>query len=111
MLWPSQEPHAMTTHRFTAELWLWDARRADTWVFVTLPDLVSTAVFDEADEQGPRNGFGSVRVQVRLGSTVWRTSVFPDAATGCFVLPVKKAVRRVEGIDVGDEVEVEVELI
>ena len=50
----------------------------------------------------PPRGFGSVRVEVTLGETTWRTSVFPEAASGCFVLPVKKAVRRAEGVDPGD---------
>ena len=101
----------MTLHEFTAELWLWDARRADTWIFVTIPHSVSAAVADEADARGIRNGFGSVRVQVRVGTTVWRTSAFPDSASGCFVLPVKKAVRRAEGIDVGDTTGVELEVL
>lgn len=101
----------MTTHRFTAELWLWDARRTDTWVFVTVPDPVSAALADEADARGPRTGFGSLRVQVRVGDTVWRTSAFPDSASGCLVLPMKKSVRKTQGIDVGDIAEVHVELI
>lgn len=100
----------MTQHRFTASLWLWDARRADTWTFVTLPPDTSAAIEDEALSRGPRAGFGSVRVQVRLGGSTWKTSVFPDTASQCFVLPIKKAVRRAEGIDVGDEVTVEVQV-
>jgi hypothetical protein len=101
----------MTDHHFTAELWVWDARRQDTWTFVTLPPDVSAAVEDEADAQGPRAGFGSVRVEVELGPSVWRTSVFPDKASGCFVLPVKKAVRGAIGVEEGDPVEVTLRLI
>ena len=51
----------MTEHHFTAELWLWDARRQDTWTFVTLPPEVSAAVEDEADGAGPPR-------RVRLGA-------------------------------------------
>jgi len=40
---------------------------------------------------------------------VWRTSVFP--ASECFVLPVKKAVRKAEGIEVGDLVTVTLDLV
>ena len=39
------------------------------------------------------------------------TSVFPDAASECYVPPIKKAVRRAEGIDAGDEVTVQVEVV
>ncbi len=98
-------------HTFTAELWLWDARRSDTWTFVTVPPEVTAAIEDEADALGPRAGFGSVKVQVRVGSTVWRTSVFPDKESGCFVLPIKRAVREANGVESGDEIEVMLEVV
>ena len=101
----------MTERSFTAELWLWDARRQDTWTFVTLPPDLSAAVEDEADASGPRAGFGSVRVEVRIGRTTWRTSVFPDAASGCFVLPIKRAVREANGVEPGDSVEVVLQVV
>jgi hypothetical protein len=101
----------MSDHHFTAELWRWDARQQDTWTFVTLPPEVSASVEDEADAQGPRAGFGSVRVEVRIGRTTWRTSLFPDKASGCFVLPVKRAVRRANGVEEGDPVEVELRIL
>jgi hypothetical protein len=93
---------------FTAPLWRWTARQetADpsAWCFVTVPAEVSDEVRLRAGE--PR-GFGSVRVRVEVGGSRWDTSVFPDdAGSGCFVLPVKKAVRRAEGVDVGDELTV-----
>jgi hypothetical protein len=93
---------------FTAELWLWDARRADTWTFVTVPEEASAIIAEEAELAGVRAGFGSVRVQVRIGASVWQTSVFPDKNAGLFVLPVKKAVRKAEGLSVGDVVSVEI---
>lgn len=97
----------MSTYTFDAELWLWEARKSDTWTFVTLPTEVSSAVEDEATARGPRRGFGSVRVHVRIGGTLWQTSVFPDRNSGSYVMPVKKAVRVAEGIDAGDEVTIE----
>lgn len=96
---------AMDYH-FDAELW--EAGAAGSWVFLTVPHPVSE---DLRELSGPRPGFGSVRVEVLLGSTRWRTSVFPDAKTGCFVLPVKKAVRHHEGVEVGDQVLVGLSLV
>lgn len=101
----------MTEHVFTAELWLWDARRQDTWTFVTVPPGVTAALEDEVDASGPRAGFGSVKVEARIGGTTWRTSVFPDSASRCFVLPVKRAVREAAGIEAGDAVEVGVRVL
>ena len=88
---------------FTAELWRWSAREgsADTgaWCFVTLPLDLADEVRERAGE--PR-GFGSVRVRVRVDTTTWDTSVFPDAASGSYVLPVKKSVRSAAGVTEGD---------
>ena len=85
----------------TAELWLHDGEAG--WHFVTLPAEVAEQVRAEAGE--PR-GFGSVRVEVTIGGSTWRTSVFPDTKTGSFVLPVKAEVRRREDLLAGDDVRV-----
>jgi hypothetical protein len=93
---------------FDAELWVWDARRDETWTFVSLPAEASEDIRDLAIE--PRRGFGSLRVRVLVGGTTWTTSIFPDSVRG-YVLPVKRAVRKAESLDVGDIATVTVELI
>lgn len=96
---------------FTASLWRWTAREgsddAGAWSFVTLPPEVSEDVRHLAGE--PR-GFGSVRVHVEAAGQAWDTSVFPDSGSGCFVLPVKKAVRAAAGIGEGDRLTVTLSL-
>jgi len=94
---------------FDAELWLWDARRGESWTFVSLPAEESEDIRELA--AGPRRGFGSVRVRVTLGASVWKTSIFPDAARGAYVLPIKRAVRQAEDLEVGDVATVTVELV
>lgn len=85
---------------FESELWLWSAKEGDAWVFVTVPEEVSDEIRDLA---GPPRGFGSVRVEATIGATTWRTSVFPNGdEPGTFALPLKKAVRRSEDLEVGD---------
>jgi hypothetical protein len=93
---------------FDAQLWLWDARRADTWTFVSLPDGESEEIRDLAG--GLRRGFGSLRVRATIGSSTWTTSIFPDSGTR-YVLPVKRSIRVAEALDVGDTATVTVELI
>ena len=94
---------------FEAELWLWDARRADTWTFVSVPPELSEEIRDQAAALPPA-GFGSVRVTVTIGSSTWQTSVFPSG-DGRYDLPVKKAVRRVERVESGDRVRVRLEVL
>jgi hypothetical protein len=93
---------------FDAQLWLWDARRGDTWIFVSLPVGESEEIRDLVS--GPRRGFGSVRVRATIGNSTWTTSIFPGSQDG-YVLPVKKPVRLAEDLDVGDTATVTVELI
>ncbi len=88
---------------FDAEVWL---AEGGSWAFVTLPDDVDA---DVRLLSGPPAGFGSVRVEVTLGATTWRTSVFPDRVRG-FVLPVKKQVRTAERASVGDRVRLRLRL-
>ncbi len=93
---------------FTAELWRWSGEKA-SWYFVTLPEDVA----DDIDDRygGPDlPGFGSIRVTVTLGGSQWQTSIFPSKEHRSFVLPVKKAVRRAEGVDDGDAVAVRLDL-
>jgi hypothetical protein len=56
-------------------------------------------------------GFGSLRVRVTVGGSTWTTSIFPDSVRGSYVLPIKRAVRQAENLDVGDVANVTVELI
>ncbi len=91
---------------FEAELWLWQGTTGTAWVFLTLPKDISEEIHEVQESLGPRKGFGSVRVEAAVGDTAWRTSVFPDKGSGCYVLPVKKAVRLAEDIEIGDVVAV-----
>lgn len=86
------------TYRFDAQLWEYPGHAA--WHFVTLPQ-------DYADEiqviAAPfARGFGSVRVEVTINDMTWRTSIFPDAKSGSYFLPIKKAVREACKLSAGD---------
>lgn len=95
---------------FETELWVWEARRAEGWTFVSLPPEESEHIRELTGGRS-RPGFGSVRVRATVGHTSWRTSIFPDSARQTYVLPIKKAVRAAERIDAGDSATVTVELV
>jgi len=92
---------------FEAALRLWDARKHDSWTFADLPTDVADEIADAAE--GVSRGFGSVRVEVTIGTTTWRTSIFPGAET--YVLPLKAAVRRKESIEAGDVARIRLRLV
>ena len=89
---------------------MWLSESTGSWHFVSLPEEVADQIRGMTDAAS-RPGFGSVRVSARIGGTAWRTSVFPDAKRGTYVLPVKQPVRRAEGVSAGDVVTVAVDLL
>jgi len=91
----------------TGPLWLWSGGQA-SWHFLTVPEEEAGEI--RAEGLARRAGFGSVRVEARIGDVTWRTSVFPQKAGG-YILPVKAEVRRGAGIGAGDEVTFTLELI
>lgn len=93
---------------FESPLWVWDARKSETWTFVSVPEDISEEIRDLAAAAGPRRGFGSVRVRASIGGSTWSTSIFPGADG--YVLPVKRAIRKAESLDIGDTTGVTVEL-
>ncbi|NTW42449.1 MAG: DUF1905 domain-containing protein [Cellulomonadaceae bacterium] len=94
---------------FDAPLWLWDARKTDSWTFASLPDDVADEVLEVAAPV--TRGFGSVRVEVTIGGTTWRTSIFPDSTRRTYALPVKRAVRHAEGLEAGGTAHVVLRLV
>jgi hypothetical protein len=94
---------------FDAELWVWDARRGDSWTFVSLPVEASAEIRVLAG--GRRRGFGSLRVRATVGGSTWTTSIFPDGKRDAFVLPIKRGIRVAERLDAGEVATVTVEVI
>ena len=92
---------------FQAALWRHEGG-GGAWWFLTVP----FDVCDEIEEATTtRGGFGSIRVEVTVGGSVWRTSLFPSIQQRSLILPVKKAVRTAEKLDDGDLVSASVTLL
>ena len=74
----------------------------NAWFFAYVDKKLSAELKEKYGKKA--GGFGSLKVKVTLGKTSWLTSIFPDKRSGTYVLPLKAAVRRAEGIDAGDTV-------
>lgn len=92
---------------FEGDVFRWEAR-TESWFFAVLPEHLSAEI---REIPRPARGFGSVRVAVTIGGSSWRTSIFPDAGRGAYVLPLKRAVRDAEGIENGDIVRVRLDVL
>lgn len=75
--------------RVIAELWRYQGKAG--WCFLTLGKSTSEAI--RTFIRGDSSAWGSVKVSVSIGDYDWQTSIFPDAKSGSYLLPVKKKVR------------------
>lgn len=99
------------THTITATLWLWTTGKAPaSWHFITIEGAVAQAIHATAImrrlESGRRRGWGAMKVSAMIGDTQWDTSMFPAPEVKGWMLPVKVAVRKAEGLVAGDAVSV-----
>jgi hypothetical protein len=84
----------------TGEIWHW--RGPAPHHFVTVPGPESEAIAELS--AGVSYGWGMIPVAGRVGRTAFTTSLWPK--DGGYIVPLKAAVRRAEGLDVGDVVTV-----
>ncbi|MEU1406697.1 DUF1905 domain-containing protein [Streptomyces sp. NPDC005728] len=86
---------------FTGRVIEW--RGPSPYFFVSVPDEVSEDIREVAAMA--TYGWGVIPVEARIGETTFTTSLFPKG--GAYLLPLKNAVRKPQGIAEGDDVIVE----
>lgn len=84
--------------QFRGEMWFW--KGPAPWHFITVPE-------EDCDELSGMSavvsyGWGMIPVTARIGRTEWKTSLWPK--DGRYIVPVKAAVRRAEGLALGEAV-------
>ncbi|MBI2008432.1 DUF1905 domain-containing protein [Candidatus Amesbacteria bacterium] len=88
------------------KVWLWPGD--NPWHFVTIKKGDAREIAKHYI--WPRRGFGAIPVEVTIGKTTWKTSIFPEKE-GNYLLPLKKEVRTSEVIKVRDEIKISIEVI
>ena len=86
---------------FVGELWYW--RGPAPYHFVTVPPDAARAIHAVAADV--TYGWGMIPVKVRIGESAWETALWPK--DGGYVVPIKDAFRKAEGLALGDTVAVE----
>jgi hypothetical protein len=86
---------------------VWPWRGPSPYHFVTLPDDSAEAVSQVA--ASVTYGWGMVPVEVRIGRTGWRRSLFPK--DGGYLLPLRDSVSKRENIQLDDVVHVELTVV
>ena len=86
---------------FTGRVIEW--RGPSPYYFVPVPDEESADIREVATMAS--YGWGVIPVEARIGDVVFTTSLFPK--DGGYLLPLKNAVRKPQGLAADDEVTVE----
>ena len=80
---------------FSGEIWHW--KGPSPFHFVTVPEDLCDAL--DATAGLGSYGWGMIPVRVTIGDTHWKTSLWPK--DGRYLVPLKDAVRRAEGLEIG----------
>ncbi len=91
-------PRALTRVDLTVSGRVFQWRGPSPYFFVAVPDEESDVLREWSFVS---YGWGVIPVTARTGGTTWRTSLFPK--DGRYLVPLKDAVRRAEGLDDGDD--------
>lgn len=89
---------------FEGEIFYW--RGPAPYLFVAVPDEPSQEI--KAVAAVVSYGWGVIPVRVRIGRTEWKTSLFPKQ--GRYLVPIRVSVQEAEAIDLGDRVEIHLEV-
>jgi hypothetical protein len=90
--------------KFTGEIWYW--RGPAPFFFITIPQDQSEEI--KAVSKMATYGWGVIPVKVIIGKTEFKTSLFPK--DGKYLVPVKASVRKAEMLELGDEVNLRLEV-
>ena len=89
---------------FSGLIWTW--RGPAPFYFVTVPAEDCANI--KAVASLVSYGWGVIPVQVRIGETEFKTSLFPK--DGFYLVPLKDSVRKAERLSEGDEVQIDMEV-
>jgi Domain of unknown function (DUF1905) len=80
-----------------------------SWHFIPVTRKIGQSIKETYGKNA--RGFGSLPVEVTIGSSTWNTSIFPDKYSGSYILPLKAKVRKKEDILAGDLVTYSITLL
>lgn len=89
---------------FTGTIWFW--KGPAPFYFITVPEEQCHEI--SAIARFVTYGWGMIPVRVRIGETVWQTSLFPK--DGRYIVPIKASVRKAEALEENDTVTVRLDV-
>ncbi|MFN8370899.1 MAG: DUF1905 domain-containing protein [Bacteriovoracaceae bacterium] len=75
---------------------VWKYQGTAGWFFASVPKKTTADL--KKLLKGSAKPWGSYKVKVKIGNTTWSTSLFSDTKSKSLLLPIKKEIRKKEGI-------------
>lgn len=85
-------------YRIKAKVWRWPGDAG--WHLVNIDKKIS----EQIRKAYPK---GFVKINAKIGKTIWDTSLFPHKLSVSYLLSIKASVRKKEGIFEGDETKID----
>jgi hypothetical protein len=98
---------AEANYTIRGKVWLY--QEDGGWHFVTLSARQSSVI--RALFGSKARPFGSIRISVTIGTSQWRTSLFPEKRSRSYMFAIKAEVRRREHINAGDTIVAEIQVL
>ncbi|MEK9174164.1 MAG: DUF1905 domain-containing protein [Patescibacteria group bacterium] len=99
-------PKPKSKYSFKAKVFVYTVEPA-SWYFVSVDKKMSAEI---KALKTKKVGFSFIPVEVTLGKTIWKTTLFPTKE-GSYLLALKKDVRIREDIHAGEEIKVSFRLV
>ncbi len=87
----------------TAQVWCWPGDMP--WRFIYVPMDISKNLREHYSRSS------MIKCQFAIGKTTWNSSMFRNNRENNYLVPIKKSVRKQEGIMDGDKVIVQVQVL
>ena len=88
-------------YQFTATIWQHAAPNG--WYFVSVPVAISQEI--RTHLQWQEEGWGRLKATAKIGHSQWETAIWFDTKNNTYLLPLKAAIRKQEGLALSQEVE------
>jgi len=92
-------------YKVREKIWLYPGMEG--WHFVYVDKKQSAEIRKKYGKS--KRGFGSIPVEVTLGKSKWKTSIFPEK-DGPYLMPIKASVRLAEDVGDGDTISYSIEI-
>lgn len=90
-------------------MWLWGHDAYAPWHFVSVPKKETAKIREDFGKLS--RGWQSLPIEIKIGKSVWKTSMFYDKKSNTYLVPLKAQVRKKEGIYADEHVTFQIKIL